>query len=139
VLAATVIFFVFLYDFGYLSLGSPDNNAMHFTIYESDPPNPLAGMNGSYYYYLHHSFALPFPVITVSKGTTVVIEVINNESVEPHGFAIDYYYNAGTTLRPHQTVTITFVANKVGVFRIYCNVFCSIHFFMENGELNVTL
>jgi heme/copper-type cytochrome/quinol oxidase subunit 2 len=133
-----VILIIALNQLGYLAVVPSNGPTMHFIIYEADPPNQFAGMNGSWYFYQNHSFGIPFPVITVPKGTTVVIQIINNASSEPHGFTIDYYFNAGTTVRPHESYTLTFVATKVGVFRVYCNVFCSIHPFMQNGELNVT-
>jgi heme/copper-type cytochrome/quinol oxidase subunit 2 len=129
---------VILYDYGYFTFTPGGEKTMVFTIYEADPPNSMAGMNGSYYYFQTHPYSNSYPVITVPNGTMVIIHVINNASSEPHGFTIDYYFNAGTTVRPQESFTLTFVANKVGTFRIYCNVFCSIHPFMQNGELNVT-
>jgi heme/copper-type cytochrome/quinol oxidase subunit 2 len=107
---------------------------LHFTIIESDPPNPLAGMNGSYY----KPLTAQWPIIRVHQGDTVIITVINNDSREVHGFAIAHYDNQGFSLAPGQQETISFVANEVGSFRMYCNVFCAIHPYMQNGVLIVS-
>jgi len=107
---------------------------MHFTIIESDPPDPLAGLNGSYY----KPLSAQWPIIRVHQGDTVIITVINNNSREVHGFAIAHYDNQGFSLAPGQQQTITFVATEVGTFRMYCNVFCAIHPYMQNGALIVS-
>jgi len=113
---------------------SPTGQVLHFTIIESDPPDPLAGMNGSYY----KPLTVQWPIIRVHMGDTVILTVINNNSREIHGFAIVYYDNRGFSLAPGQRHTITFVTDEVGSFRMYCNVFCAIHPYMQNGELIVT-
>ena len=107
---------------------------VEFTIIESDPPDPLAGMNGSYY----KPLGTQWPIIRVHQGDTVIITVINNDSREIHGFAIDHYDDRGFSLAPGEQHTITFVANEVGSFRMYCNVFCAIHPYMQNGALIVS-
>ena len=33
---------------------------------------------------------------------------------------------------------VNFVANEAGKFRIYCNIFCSVHWAMQSGELVVS-
>jgi len=113
---------------------SSNGQTLHFTIIESDPPDPLAGMNGSYY----KPLTAQWPIIQVHLGDTVIITVINNNSREVHGFAIAHYDNQGFSLAPGQQQTITFVANDVGSFRMYCNVFCAIHPYMQNGALIVS-
>jgi heme/copper-type cytochrome/quinol oxidase subunit 2 len=121
---------------GYIQFPSTMSNGHvdHITIVEEDPPAPLAGMNGSYY----KSLSVQWPVIHVQKGDTVVIVVINNGTTEPHGFAIDHYYNSGVSTSAGQSHTITFVANVAGTFRVYCDIFCTIHPFMQNGALIVS-
>jgi heme/copper-type cytochrome/quinol oxidase subunit 2 len=42
-----------------------------------------------------------------------------------HGFAIDEF-NIQTYIPPGETVTASFIADKPGSFRYYCNVFCGI-------------
>ena len=112
---------------------SSSSHILHFTIIESDPPDPLAGMNGSYY----KPLTTHWPIIQVHQGDTVIITVINNNSREIHGFAIDHYDDKGFSLAPGQRHTISFIANEAGNFRMYCNVFCAIHPYMQNGELIV--
>jgi len=119
---------------GQPSPSSSNSHVLHFTIIESDPPDPLAGMNGSYY----KPLTTQWPIIRVHQGDTVMITVINNNSREIHGFAIDHYDDRGFSLAPGQRHTISFVANEIGNFRMYCNVFCAIHPYMQNGELIVS-
>jgi len=91
-------------------------------------------MNGSYY----KPLGTQWPIIQVHLGDTVIITVINNNSREIHGFAIVHYDDRGFSTPPGQEHTITFVANEAGTFRVYCNVFCAIHPYMQNGELIVS-
>ncbi len=119
---------------GQPSASSSSSQVLHFTIIESDPPDPLAGMNGSYY----KPLGTQWPVIRVHQGDTVIITVINNDSREVHRFAIVHYDDRGFSLAPGQQHIVSFVANEVGSFRIYCNVFCAIHPYMQNGELIVS-
>ena len=125
----------FLYGGFIVSQPLPSSNTevIHFTIVESDPPDPMAGMNGSYY----KPLGTQWPIIQVPLGDTVVITVINNNSREIHGFAIVHYDDRGFSLAPGQQHTITFVANEAGTFRMYCNVFCAIHPYMQNGAVIV--
>jgi len=118
---------------GQPSPSSSSSRVLYFTIIESDPPDPLAGMNGSYY----KPLTTQWPVIRVHQGDTVIITVINNDSREVHGFAIVHYDNRGFSLAPGQRHVLSFIADEVGNFRIYCNVFCAIHPYMQNGELIV--
>ncbi len=79
-----------------------------------------------------------WPVVDVQQGQNVTIVVCNTDPVEPHGFQIDNYYDTGTvSIAPGQVLTVSFVANKAGTFRIYCNIFCAIHWAMQSGELVV--
>jgi len=119
---------------GETSQSSSTGQVVHFTIIESDPPDPLAGMNGSYY----KPLTTQWPIIRVHLGDTVILTVINNNSREIHGFAIVYYDSRGFSLAPGQRHTITFIADEDGSFRIYCNVFCAIHPYMQNGVLIVS-
>jgi heme/copper-type cytochrome/quinol oxidase subunit 2 len=116
------------------SQSSSSIQVVHFTIIESDPPDPMAGMNGSYY----KPLGTQWPIIRVQLGETVIITVMNNDSREIHGFAIVHYDDRGFSLAPGQQHTITFVANEAGTFRMYCNVFCAIHPYMQNGAVIVS-
>jgi heme/copper-type cytochrome/quinol oxidase subunit 2 len=68
----------------------------------------------------------------------VTITVMNCASSEPHGFAIGHYFNSGVTLGEGQRYIVTFQANTVGKFSVYCNVLCAIHPYMQNGLLIVS-
>lgn len=87
-----------------------------------------SGFNGSV---VHGSPKNPWPVITAHKGDTVRLLICNLDRVEAHGFAIDGYFDGGVTLRPGQTYSITFTADKAGSFTIFCNVFCTVHIYMK--------
>ena len=79
-----------------------------------------------------------WPIITVQQGQTVNITVCNTD-FQAHGFQVSYYYDSSIiTIVPGQVLHISFVATRAGEFRIYCNIFCSIHPFMQSGLLNVT-
>ena len=64
--------------------------------------------------------------ITVKQGDSVHLHITNVEQAHDatHGFAIDSY-NIQTSLEPGKHVNIDFVADKAGVYPIYCTEFCS--------------
>jgi nitrous oxide reductase len=78
-----------------------------------------------------------WPVMCTHAGEEVTIKVVNVDSVEPHGFAVSGYLDAGVTVLPGRTDTITFYASAPGEFRVYCNVICAVHIFMQSGLLVV--
>jgi hypothetical protein len=79
-----------------------------------------------------------WPIITVKQGETVNITVCNTD-FQAHGFQITHYYDSNVvTIVPGQVLHVSFVADQAGEFRIYCNIFCSIHIFMQSGLLNIT-
>ena len=96
----------------------------HFTI--------VADING---YNDSRDHQSPWPVINVSRCDQVVITVVNND-IQTHGFAIATYAR-GTDVVGGQQTTIDFLASKAGQFRVYCIVFCTIHYLMQSGLLNV--
>jgi heme/copper-type cytochrome/quinol oxidase subunit 2 len=107
----------------------------YFLIVETDPPSPYAGINGSYFV----STTTQWPTMEVKLGQVVSIHVINCASSEPHGFQINYYDDKSVIVVPTgQSYNVTFTANKAGTFRIYCDIFCAIHPFMQNGALVVS-
>jgi nitrous-oxide reductase len=65
-------------------------------------------------------------VIRVNRGDTVVVHLTNIEQTrdELHGFAINSY-NINVVVDPGETKTVTFVADKPGVWPYYCTNFCS--------------
>jgi heme/copper-type cytochrome/quinol oxidase subunit 2 len=106
-----------------------------FTIFESDT-GAMEGMNGSYNEFYKGVYT--WPVMKVQCNDTVVIHLENVNSSEDHGFQIIYYFNTGIALSPGQSHKITFKATKIGNFPVLCNIECSIHPFMQSGELIVT-
>jgi hypothetical protein len=79
-----------------------------------------------------------WPVIAVKRGSTVNITVCNIAPYS-HGFQIAHYYNSSiVTIDSNQVIRVSFVAEEIGTFRIYCAVFCPIHFSMQNGRLTVS-
>jgi len=78
-----------------------------------------------------------WPIITVQKGTNVTITVYNTDVVA-HGFQVAHYFDSSIqTIAPGTSLTVTFVANTTGSFRIYCSIVCPVHAFMQSGQLLV--
>jgi nitrous-oxide reductase len=71
------------------------------------------------------SFFAP-DVIRVNRGDKVIVHVTNIEQTrdELHGFAIDDY-NINLVIDPGETKSVTFTADKGGVYAFYCTNFCS--------------
>jgi nitrous-oxide reductase len=64
--------------------------------------------------------------IEVNEGDTVTVALTNIEQTtdELHGFGmLDYNFNI--VVDPGETKTVTFKADKPGVFAYYCTNFCS--------------
>ena len=61
----------------------------------------------------------------LKKGDEVTLILTNLDKVEDltHGFAIPKY-NVNFIVNPQETASVTFVADKVGVFWCYCTHFC---------------
>jgi nitrous-oxide reductase len=64
--------------------------------------------------------------VEVNKGDKVTIHITNIEQTtdELHGFGLNEY-NINVVIDPGETKTISFVADKSGVFPFYCTNFCS--------------
>lgn len=64
--------------------------------------------------------------IRVKQGETVHIHITNVEQAKDatHGFGISAY-NISSSIEPGKHVNITFVADRAGVFPLYCTEFCS--------------
>jgi FtsP/CotA-like multicopper oxidase with cupredoxin domain len=88
----------------------------------------LNGYNGS----LHG----PYPTVSVQKGDTVVLRLINNDSVQPHGVAVQFYAPNGIVAHLGETKSISFQATITGKFRIYEPIFTTIDVY-EKAELDV--
>ena len=112
------------------------------------PGSPCAGVNGVTRNFTiiadTHGFngskdrAGSWPVMTVNKCDFVKITIVNND-VQAHGFAIDYYAVKGAEVQGQQQYLFpVFQAIKPGQFTVRCNIFCTVHTFMQNGLLIVS-
>ncbi len=72
--------------------------------------------------------------IRVKKGDTVVLKLKSTDVM--HGFSLpDFGINQ--PLKPGETVTVQFVANKVGTFKFICNVPCGVGHIGMTGTIVV--
>lgn len=64
--------------------------------------------------------------IEVDQGDLVTIHLTSNEQSKDttHGFTIDTY-NVHGSFEPGKTASLTFLADRAGVFPFYCTEFCS--------------
>jgi nitrous-oxide reductase len=72
-------------------------------------------------------------IVEVNEGDIVTFHLTNLERAEDetHGFTVDTYGKHGS-FEPGKTASLTFVADKPGVFPYYCTEFCSaLHLEME--------
>jgi nitrous-oxide reductase len=72
-------------------------------------------------------------IVEVNEGDIVTFHLTNLERAEDetHGFTIDTYGKHGS-FEPGKTASLTFTANRPGVFPYYCTEFCSaLHLEME--------
>ncbi len=97
----------------------------------------IADSNGYNDSISHGSPSTPWPVVRVHVGDTVRLLLCNLDGVETHGFAIDHYFDGGIILRPGQAYQLTLTVMQTGSFRIFCDVFCTVHRYML-GSLVVT-
>ena len=72
-------------------------------------------------------------IVEVNEGDIVTFHLTNLERAEDetHGFTVDTYGKHGS-FEPGKTASLTFVADRAGVFPYYCTEFCSaLHLEME--------
>lgn len=72
-------------------------------------------------------------IVEVNEGDVVTFHLTNLERAEDetHGFTIDTYGKHGS-FEPGKTASLTFTANRPGIFPYYCTEFCSaLHLEME--------
>jgi len=80
-----------------------------------------------------------WPVLNVKLGQNVTIVVCNADPSQAHGFQIDHYYVAQlVSIASGQVLRVRFVADQAGSFRIYCQILCTVHWAMQNGQLIVS-
>jgi len=77
-----------------------------------------------------------WPVMDAKLGQNVTIVVCNADPSQAHGFQIEHYYDDRlVSLAPGQVLKVSFMANEAGTFRVYCEILCSVHWAMQNGQL----
>jgi nitrous-oxide reductase len=72
-------------------------------------------------------------IVNVNQGDIVTFHLTNLERAEDetHGFTIDTYGKHGS-FEPGKTASLTFTADRAGIFPFYCTEFCSaLHLEME--------
>jgi nitrous-oxide reductase len=93
--------------------------------------------NKVFVYLMSVAPAFSMPVIKVRKGDEVTITLTNHDKVEDltHGFAIPLY-NVNFIVNPQETKSVTFKADKVGAYWVYCTQFChALHLEMRSRFL----
>ena len=113
------------------SPASAPNTAIFTIVMANEGVN--VGFNGSAYH------QAPWPVMNVTLGQNVIIHVVNNDTVQAHGFQVIHYFDTGILggLAPGECYDVRFTANQLGSFAVQCNISCSIHILMQSGRLNV--
>ncbi len=101
-----------------------------------DDTGQSQGLNAS----ASHGINAVWPVFHVHIDDRVVIDVINNNSSQqPHNLAIQHYFIGGTpVLKPGQSYTFSFIANKSGNFSVYEQIYSSLIDYDENGMMIVS-
>src|SRR2546425_9199430 len=84
----------------------------------------------------NYSANQPLPIMTVQKGDTVVLRLINNDSSQSHGLAVQSYTLNGIVALRGETKSISFQATTTGKFQIYDPIITTVKF-LEKGELDV--
>jgi hypothetical protein len=98
----------------------------------------LASVTGYNDSKMHGAPTKSWPMITVRQGQNVTI-IVCNADVQPHGFQITHYFpNPEETIVAGQVLRVSFIADETGSYMIYCGIFCTVHYYMQNGLLNVT-
>ena len=81
--------------------------------------------------------AYSMPIIKVKKGDEVTITLTNHDKVEDltHGCALPTY-NINFIVNPQETKSVTFKADRAGVYWLYCTHFChALHLEMRSRFL----
>ncbi len=92
----------------------------------------LGGYNGSRYQ------EGSGPLMRVHRCDWVEIRLVNHD-VQAHGLAVDFYAVNGVEAvgGGSEPVRLPFLATKSGEFRVYCTIVCSVHNYMQHGQLSV--
>jgi hypothetical protein len=77
------------------------------------------------------------PYMTASRCDIITINLVNRD-LQSHGLSVTFYALNGIEAIGGDTVSVTFLAVESGVFRVYCNTQCSVHFYMQHAALTIT-
>ncbi|HEV2118535.1 MAG TPA: hypothetical protein VGS11_00270 [Candidatus Bathyarchaeia archaeon] len=94
----------------------------------------VANSNG---YNASRNQPLPYPIMNVQRGDTVVLRLINNDSTQSYGLAVQSYTPNGIVTHPGDTKSTSFQATTTGKFRIYDPIITTIEVY-EKAELDVS-
>ncbi len=127
-------FVVSAYTFHLFGLGAKDcsahptkaPNSAYFTVVMTQQ-----GYNGSQ---IHSS---PWPIMNVTINEIVTIHVVNEDPTQSHGFAVIHYFSKGVALQSGDCVDVNFPATLLGTFRVFCTIPCTVHIFMQDGQINI--
>src|SRR2546422_5161496 len=138
IVVAVTGFFAAAYTFHFFGLGTtncwarpasvPAGSTYFVVVMANEGMN--VGFNGSKFQ------SGSWPIMNVTLGRSVTIHVINNDTVQSHGFAIQRYFS-GFALGPGTCSDVTFTADQSGSFLVYCYISCTINVFMQNVKFNV--
>ncbi|MBP9718245.1 cupredoxin domain-containing protein [Candidatus Gracilibacteria bacterium] len=98
-------------------------------------PTPAAQPVTKTFNIIAQQFSFSPGAIVVKKGDKVVINVTSKD--EMHGLAIAEF-GVNLTVNVGETKTATFIANKTGVFTMFCSVYCGGGHGGMRGTLTVT-
>ena len=117
-----------------------ENRNPHFTPSEAEAKVVRDGRNVHVYMTTIRSHFAPDNIEGVMAGDTVSFHVTNLEQDwdVPHGFAMMGANNAELLVMPGETRTLTWVADRPGVYPFYCTDFCSALHQEMQGYLRVS-
>jgi hypothetical protein len=79
-----------------------------------------------------------WPVMDIQQGSNVTITVCNTYQQAVGFQVVHYLQDKVEAVAPGHALTVSFVADQEGTFTIYCGIFCSIHLYLQGGELRVS-
>jgi len=86
---------------------------------------------------VHGAPAQSWPIMNIQEGSNVTITICNTYAQTVGFQVIHYLQDKSESVAPGHALTVSFVADEKGTFSIYCEIFCSIHIYLQGGELKV--
>ena len=72
----------------------------------------------------------------VTVNWDINIHILNNDTTQPHGFAITHYFDQGVILQQGKSCDLAFFASEIGTFSVYNTIFDTTDAF-EYAQFNV--